>query len=505
MLRRAILLVLGILFLSSGAAPAANPFDGLLKDVPYDTNVLVLLNPQRAYSSALAKQQDWLKQYWDRHRAGVTMLPPDARQAVIAANVNFNTFSTDFQVALVGVRQTATMKELQAREGGTVSQIGDRFVLLSPRDAYITSLNVETLATVYPANRQAMARWLRYLSNSKNTVPTLSPPLRKSVDEWSERAEVVVALDLTDAIDPGTVRDGINSSLGLSGKTVNRDALARVLASANGLTFAASIGTSINCTLKVDFGLDPQPMRESVRALFLELLDTHGMQIPGLSQWPAVFNGTSMTLTGTMQVQDLKSIIGLFQFPTHEAEPPAGTPPPPAGTDVAAVSPDQTRRFLGAVDNILVSLKLPPEAKTLAEANTYTKAALAIETSAEQIDHLSRANVDPIAVDAALEASKRLKAIASSLKGVPVDLNVINAGSYYSVSGGWPGWIGWGRGRGVPFVAGRQVNTNLPQTNERMLRVIADDQKKRDDLMGQVQSVMNDAKQKLAEKYGGKW
>jgi len=503
MLQRASLLFMALL-----AAPvhAANPYEDLLRDVPFETNVLVLLNPQRAYASALAKQQDWTKQFRDRHRAGVTLLPPDARQAVIATDVNFNNLTRDFQVALANVRQTSPLQELQRREGGAISEIAGRFVLLSPRDAYITPLNVSTLATVYPANRQALARWLRYVTgNRTNLQAALTPVLRKAADEWADRAEVVVALDLSDAIDPGVVRDGINQSLALSGKNVNRDTLARVLASANGLVFAATIGSSINCTIRVDFNLDPQPFRESVQALFLENLDTHGLQIPGISQWNAVFNGTSMTLTGAMTTQDLQRVIGLFHFPsTQEGEPPVGTPATPQGVDVAAVSPDQTRRFLTAVDNILQGVKPPKEAQTLQQANEYTKYALATEQASQQIDQLSRANVDPVAVEAARDSAKRLKGIAGSLRGVPVDLNVINAGSFYNVSGGFPGWLGWGRGS-VPFIAGRSTGTNLPQVNERMLRVIADDQKRRDEMMSQIQSTMNEARMKLAEKFGGKW
>lgn len=499
------ILLLSPLMALDTKAGGASPFDDLINNAPADSNVLVLLNPLRVYDSALSKRQDWKKQYWDRYRAGVTLLPPDAKLAVIASHINFNTLTRDFQVALVKVRQTEPIRDIQSREGGTISEIAGRFVLLSLRNAYITPLNVETLATVYPANRQSMARWLKDLSAKTRQSSTLSPVLLQAAKDWGERADVVLAVDLSDAIDPGAVRAGIDNALSLSGKSVNRDGLTKVLASARSLVFAATIGYDIRATIKVSFELDPRPFRDSLHSLFLELLDTQGLQIPGLSTWPAVFDESSMTLTGTVQTEDLQMLISLFQFPSHhEGEPPEARPTSGSDPGSGTISAEQTRRYVKAVDNILVKVKMPPPAQNLTEANRYTQAALAIEASAEQIDHLSRANVDPIAIEAAQESAKRLRAIASSLKGVPVDLNVINSGSYYYVSGGFPGWIGWGR-RAFPFVAGRSVNTNIPQANERMMRVIADDQKNRDNLMGEIQSTMNEAKQKLAEKYGGTW
>ena len=60
--------------LAGSRARAASPYDGLLKDVPNETNVILLLNPERAYASALAKRENWMQQWMDRNRAGVAML-----------------------------------------------------------------------------------------------------------------------------------------------------------------------------------------------------------------------------------------------------------------------------------------------------------------------------------------------------------------------------------------------------------------------------------------------
>ena len=430
--------------------------------------------------------------YRDRQRAGIALFPPDAKQAVIGGYVNFTTLSRDYQVALVNVRQTELLQDVQAREGGTISDVGGRFALLSPRDAYITPLSNETLATVYPANRQALARWVRQVTATGGTPGGLSPFLADSADAWAERAEVVVAVDLADAFDPGLVRAGLDGSLALSGKSVNRDFLAKLIASAKGLVFAAEAGEGVAGTLRVEFGADPQPFRDVLPGLFFEMLDTQGMALAGVSSWPVVFTESSMTLAGPLATPDLRRVLSLFQFPGHhEAEPAAGRPPA-AGV---AATPDQTKRYLAAVDNVLAGVKPPKDQKD------YVKTARWTEKAAEQIEHLSGVGVDPLAVDAGLDAARKLRAIAGSLRGVPADIHVAESGSYYYVSGGYPGWAGWGRAR-VPFVGGRSVSTNYPQVQQQIAQTVANDDKRRQDLWSQLTSAMIDARRKLGEKYG---
>jgi hypothetical protein len=110
--------------------------------------------------------------------------------------------------------------------------------------------------------------------------------------------------------------------------------------------------------------------------------------------------------------------------------------------------------------------------------------------------------VDPIAVDAASGSAKRIRAIAATLRGVPVDINNINSQAYYysqpsvGVAFSW-----WGR----PFLAynpyGGGVQTNYPQIEAARSKAIADTNIKRLDLSQQINDIMVTAKQKLSDKY----
>ncbi len=473
-----------LLALAASRAPAATPYDDLLKDIPDGANVLTLIDVQKAYDSPLAKAEDWRKSYYERLRGGGTMLPPDAVRAVIAADVNVATFRRDAQVSLVRVRQADGVKDLQARAGGTTGEVAGRFVLLSPRDAYVLPLTVDTLATVHPANRQALARWLRQTANGKAAAGP-SPYLRKAADDFAATAPVVIALDLADALEPALVRVGLDGALCLTDKSVNKDALARLVASARGLVFTVNMSDALTGTLRVDFGFDPTDYRKTLHALFLEILDGEGAALPGLDRWAATFGEKSMTLTGPLTTADLMRVLSLFQYPLHHGSEEGGTP----AVAGKGVSVPQTKRYLAAVDTILRGVK-PPK-----DPDEAAKAALWTEKAAGQVEQLSRVGVDPVALTAGDEVATRLRSIAGSLRGVPIDKKALDAASYTMLTGAYSGGYG-GRG-GYGGGMGASVSSNVPELRVKWAKVVADDEKRRAELWNEIMRLMSDARQKL--------
>jgi hypothetical protein len=153
---------------------------------------------------------------------------------------------------------------------------------------------------------------------------------------------------------------------------------------------------------------------------------------------------------------------------------------------------------LAAVDVVLADI-----AKTK-ESPNYEKMALWHDKAADQIQQLSRRNVDPVAVDAALDAAKRLRAIGSSLRGVPIDTASLASREYLYGSGGRSfgmrptGW--WGL---RPYVIENPayVTTNIPKIRAEMAKVIEDDKKRRVEAWGQISQIMSAAKSMLREKY----
>lgn len=56
--------------LAAASLAGAGPFDDLLKDVPPNTNTLVMVNVKAAFETPLAKQEKWAEEAWQRYRSG---------------------------------------------------------------------------------------------------------------------------------------------------------------------------------------------------------------------------------------------------------------------------------------------------------------------------------------------------------------------------------------------------------------------------------------------------
>lgn len=471
------LLLLGV------TARAAGPFDDLLRRAPANTNTLALIDVTGTFASPLAQKENWA----EKTRAGgggLGFVPADASQLAIASEVNFNSMVRSFQVALIRVRNVPTMTELANREGGTQDEIAGRLAVLSPRNVYFTTFSGTELAAVYPADRQATARWLRSAMSAK--APPLSPYLLKAAEQAGGNA-VTVALDLQDVADRNLLALTLAASPSVAKhKDLDVPVLARFLSQVRGMTFSVKVGENIKGTLVVEFPIEPARHRRVLPDLILELIDDQGVWIPGIEQWEVNYTDTTISFTGPMTTVDLKRVVSLFAFPQAIEEEPgkAGEASAPA-----------TRRYLAAVEAILDDLRAMKDSPNLERMATWH------DKAAAQIEHLSRRGVDPLATQAAFDVSKRLRAIADSLRGVPIDVKALEAQKFYHsqaslgvVPSGWWGW--------QPFIIGpTQVQTNIPKIQAEIAQVIANDQKQRNQTWSDITRILVDAKKTLADKY----
>lgn len=476
------------LFVVLAPAPAAGPYDDLMPYVTPHCNTLVLLNVKAAYDSPMAKTEKWSDNTYQRYKSGMGFVPPDAKSLVISSQVNLTNLTRDHQIGLVRVSTLPSTKGLAEREGGTTDSIADHGVVLSPRNTYLTTVAGPAIGVVYPADRQAMARWLKYAKGPKGH-DEISPYLKKAADAAGDNV-LTIAVDLSDSVDATIMKMGLSvSPIIINQKVADLDRLSRFIATVKGLTFSAKVGESITGSVTLDFGADIMIHKKTTRDLFLELLEDQGVAIPGMETWKAEYGATSMTLSGPLTSADLKHIFSLFSFPGM------GSPDDPK-TVAGQPSGPTTQRYLKAVDAILGDLggkKDNPD---------YAKTATWRDKAATQIEQLSRNGVDPIAQDAAFAVAKRIRAIAATIRGVPVDLKEIDSKAYYysssNVSVGF-GW--WGRPSLIYNPGGGGVNTNYPQIAEERAKAIAASENKRLEISGQINDLMIDSKKKLTDKY----
>jgi hypothetical protein len=479
----------------SGNARADGPYDSLLKHAPANSNVIALIDIKGAFASPLSKKENWLEKGQASNRGGLGFLPVESETAVIASDVNFKSMTRQFQVGLVKLRRNVPpMAEFAAREGGTFDEIAGRGAVLSPRDVYYIDLSASELAAVYPADRQDTARWLKATKGAKTS--SLSPYLKAAADK-TDGAAVTIAVDLEDVVDRTLLRMGLPASPTVAqNKNLDLGQLATFLAGVKGLTVQARIETTIQATMTWEFGFDPARFKKTLPPLILELIDGLGVSIPGLDTWEVSFSERSVTFSGPLQTRDLRNIVSLFAFPAIEDEhPDPNDPAPKKGTDKEP-SPMATKRYMSTVNSILDDLK-----RTTSAPN-YNKTATWHEKVAAQIVQLSRLRVDPLAVNAALQSAKTVQSIAGSLRGVPMEVADLESKQYmlaYQPTGISLGlWWGW---RPQLNIGPAQVETNIPQIQAAISKVIDDDQARRTEAWSRITRAMNDVREELGKKY----
>jgi hypothetical protein len=258
------------------------------------------------------------------------------------------------------------------------------------------------------------------------------------------------------------------------------------------MTFKAKVDESIKASLTWDFAFDMTQFRKLLPGLALELIDGQGITIPGLENWDVSFTENSMTFSGTLASLDLKRVISLFAFPMVNEDPLD------ANAKDNLVSAGATKRYYTAVNSILEDVSKSKDNPK------YEKTATWHEKAAAQIEHLSKLRVDPAAISAAHQVASRLKALAASLRGVPIDVNALENQQYYYTFpnrqvGFYPGgWWGW---RPYLAIGPNQVDTNIPQIQASISKVIADDQTRRSEAWSQINRIMTETKKTLSEKY----
>jgi hypothetical protein len=463
----------------------AGPYDDLLKSVPPHTNTLVLVDVKAAFASPLARSEKWSDDFFHRYRAGIGFVPPNAEAAVIASETNLTAMTRDHQIGLVKVRNMPNMRDLAARSGGFTDRLSDQVTAVTPQDVFFVALPNSVLAGIYPANRQAASRWIRFALAGKPAE--LSAYLKRAVDTSGENT-ITVAVDLTDSGDAVMLRETLPASPAVvRQKGVDVERVSRFIASVEGLTLSIKIHEGITATVRVDFGLDITPFKRISRELFLEVLDQEGVAVPGMSGWDTTYTERSMTLSGSLTKTDLRRILSLFSFPGPALEEDPMVNP-------GEVSLPATRRYMGAVDVILADLRQSRDSADFVRMATWN------ERAAQQLDQLVRRAVDPIAINAAYDTAKRLRALAASLRGVPINLDEIASRAYFIASGGGTS-LGWWRGFHPVWNGGGSFSTNFPQIYAEQQKAIADDKKNRSTVWSQIDELLAEARKKLSEKH----
>jgi hypothetical protein len=189
-------IVFAATLLLAGVAGAA-PKDQLSR-VPGDANLLLIAQVESLLKSPLAAKEGWVRKRDDLSDNRPLLVKPGTKTLVQAALVDLVYMFPIWQVSVMEMSKDTPLKELSMAEGGFTDDFSGIPAMRSTMDAYYVQLGQQVLGAVTPANRQFVARWV----GRKQSVGgfSLSEQLTKAATAIDSGADLVLALDLTDAV-----------------------------------------------------------------------------------------------------------------------------------------------------------------------------------------------------------------------------------------------------------------------------------------------------------------
>ncbi len=405
------LLVMTIVACFSTPARADMPSE-LLKLIPAAPNAVAVIDAAQLFESPVAKRESWATTFADAYGSAALLIPPDTTGMVLAADLDLQLVQPRWEVAILDVTAERTGQSIAAKLGGVVDTIADRPAVETPSGAYVVELSPRRFGVFTPANRQAVARWIRQPNNTTSLSPYLAQITQRTK---AANAAIGVAIDLTNVVSERTARGELAASAVMRAQDISVDKTAKAFAGLQGVTLLITVGERLEGTLSIDFDQDVSFLAPVAGPLVLEHFQRLGASMEQWKGWRATASGPTLTMSGELAASDLPKVLGLFRLsktqPVQVASEPPKQPEPSSSSGFSAGA-DLTRRYFESVANSVAELQ-----KSMTNASPY-QFALWVDTCAGRIEMLPTGMVDPEVVKYGSAVSSQLRNLLAALNGL---------------------------------------------------------------------------------------
>ncbi|MBX7104683.1 MAG: hypothetical protein K1X57_11420 [Gemmataceae bacterium] len=457
------------------------PGDNEWKMVPPGTNVVLVGDVRALYQSPIGQRLGWARRFSESQHAGLGSLPPTVDHVLIAGQFDYGTLQTQWLMGLIRSNWLITLGDVAKAEGSTIGSVADRSAVLSRRDAYFASVGDRLLAVFAPADRQAFARWLRTATAAG--FPKSNEYLHAAAAA-DRKAHLVIAADLVDVVDPGPARDFLGNLPTARNNRLNAADLVRLFTSIRGFRLEVTATDNLNSKLTIDFANPVGNLGRHLPELIDDIMAASGAGLDDMKDWTGTAGDRSVTFEGKLSPGGLNHLLIMFELPGGPSQPPRE--PPAEGARASGVA---TLRYFRSLNDLLTELR------GVRFMDNYERYAMWFDRYAGKIDQLPTDQVDSELASFGYHLAVKLRAIAGSLRGVPLRTNEIGEGAYAFISGGGGGW---GRNR-WGMVGG--VQTNVPEARQQIAQVVRENKEARDQAWQKIDAEISRFRQELTRKY----
>ena len=394
-------------------APVRADFADMLRRVPGDANVLVLIDAEQIFASPFAQREGWRGKREADYEARPLTFPPQTTKLIRAAQYDLDTHESKWQVAILEAASIPSLDRIAKKVQGHLDTVANSSAVWSPRGWYAFKVGDRALGVMFPANRQYLSRWM------KAPPGRVSSYLFKATEARNPKSLLVLAIDLEDIVKPQQLEERLQQYVSLQ-DAQNVGEIASAIATIAGVRLEVSIQNKAYGKLTLDFASNPAAIRDVAKPLVLETLSDAGLYIDDLEDWTASVGTKSVTLNGDLSRSALMRLSSLLELPSPPLDDTdRDADPVDAGDPKLYASQNYFKSIQTLLDDLLSKKK---ESKSLGHLAGF------IDQYARRIDRLPLVNVDPDLQDYGLLVVQSLRQASTAFKGAGIRTGSRSAG-----------------------------------------------------------------------------
>jgi hypothetical protein len=402
---------------------AGETFQSLAARLPRTANALVLIYVEQTLASALAREQGWARKLEVAYVERPVILPPEAIKLVMGASLQSDEgFRAAWEIAVMELDEPVPIRAIARGEAGYADTISGLSTAITPRNLAFVDMGDNVLAAVRPADRQFLSRWI----SSTRPAPRLdlSEYLKSALPLVNDRAQTLLAVDMTDVLSPHDVEAKLAKAAWMSSKQSDVGEIAQIVSTLRGVALRVAVGKQCQGRLQIDFDADVAPLAEVARPLVLDALDNLGFRTDELAAWDFKLVDKSIHMQGVLSTDAQRRVFSVIELPaakTKEETAPKSGSSPTGDNEVR----DRSQAYFKSTQVMLDDLR-----KGLKD----TKATSAwMERYARRIDELPVLNVDELLIDYGdkLAETLRIMAVSKRQAGIRYGVRATEDRGYY--------------------------------------------------------------------------
>jgi hypothetical protein len=425
----------------AGRDAAAGDWPKLLDHPRAGTNAIALVN-----ADALRLGASKLKHFKGGEQKGdaanlVAELPEYVKKAALSAFLDLDSLDPVWEMGTLTFvkNKLPTPKGIAEHVGGYLDKIAGRPIVYSPRNRYIMLDNADRLTINKPADRAAVANWVRGLSKPALPLPDY---LKRVVQTADDDTPLVLAVDMTDTISPVPLKEKLATLESVGGAKLDVDKLVNVVSELEGLTFTVALEEQFQGRLQFDFAAAPTLLQKAGKAVVLEVLGRRGILLPEMNGWEGHVEGKALVLSGPLNAVSIVNLLTLFtSSPLTDTTPEDA----PGSLGDSASSADKkkaqaSKRYFTSVTRVIEETR-NVKGKSVAEHGVWN------DKLARKIDQIPMLDVDPDLLDYGAQVSQLIRGAGVVIKKANMVAGTQKAPDY-TVNTNYGYGVGYGYGYG---------------------------------------------------------